>query len=152
MWYASTLRQLPGGFHLELESILHFSCQTPLSTLSLSVCEQISEKQKSLYEALERQQHYQESLQSISTKMESVEAALSEGLEPSKTPESQMAAHQVRRGVEAGFRDALELMSHDRTPSPGGAKMSLCNGCAKAPSLYQLLRLVSLFPPPGSDG
>lgn len=58
---------------------------------------QISEKQKSLYEALERQQHYQESLQSISTKMESIEGALNEGLEPSKTPESQMAAHQVRK-------------------------------------------------------
>ncbi|XP_027896443.1 nesprin-1 isoform X8 [Xiphophorus couchianus] len=55
----------------------------------------ISEKQKSLYEALERQQHYQESLQSISTKMESIEGALNEGLEPSKTPESQMAAHQA---------------------------------------------------------
>lgn len=56
---------------------------------------QISEKQKSLYEALERQQHYQESLQSISTKMESIEGALGEGLEPNKSPESQMAAHQV---------------------------------------------------------
>ncbi|XP_053736179.1 nesprin-1 isoform X10 [Synchiropus splendidus] len=55
----------------------------------------ISEKQKNLYEALERQQHYQESLQSISTKMESIEAALNEGLEPNKTPESQMAAHQA---------------------------------------------------------
>ncbi|XP_074471039.1 nesprin-1-like isoform X4 [Sebastes fasciatus] len=55
----------------------------------------ISEKQKSLYEALERQQHYQESLQSISTKMESIEAALNEGLEPNKSPESQMAAHQA---------------------------------------------------------
>ncbi|XP_063352154.1 nesprin-1 isoform X7 [Pelmatolapia mariae] len=55
----------------------------------------ISEKQKSLYEALERQQHYQESLQSISTKMESIEGALNEGLEPNKTPESQMAAHQA---------------------------------------------------------
>ncbi|XP_033998692.1 nesprin-1 isoform X2 [Trematomus bernacchii] len=55
----------------------------------------ISEKQKSLYEALERQQHYQESLQSISTKMESIEAALNEGLDPTKTPESQMAAHQA---------------------------------------------------------
>ncbi|XP_026174038.1 nesprin-1 isoform X1 [Mastacembelus armatus] len=55
----------------------------------------ISEKQKSLYEALERQQHYQESLQSISTKMESIEGALSEGLEPNKSPESQMAAHQA---------------------------------------------------------
>lgn len=57
---------------------------------------QISEKQKSLYEALERQQHYQESLQSISTKMESIEGALNEGLEPNKSPESHMAAHQVR--------------------------------------------------------
>ncbi|XP_037304616.2 nesprin-1 isoform X8 [Pungitius pungitius] len=55
----------------------------------------ISEKQKSLYEALERQQHYQESLQSISTKMESIEGALNEGLEPTKSPESQMAAHQA---------------------------------------------------------
>ncbi|XP_057678025.1 nesprin-1 isoform X5 [Corythoichthys intestinalis] len=55
----------------------------------------ISEKQKSLYEALERQQHYQESLQSISTKMESIEAALGESLEPSKSPESQMASHQA---------------------------------------------------------
>ncbi|XP_061559702.1 nesprin-1 isoform X16 [Phycodurus eques] len=55
----------------------------------------ISEKQKSLYEALERQQHYQESLQSISIKMESIEAALGEGPEPGKTPESQMATHQA---------------------------------------------------------
>ncbi|XP_061667964.1 nesprin-1 isoform X8 [Syngnathoides biaculeatus] len=55
----------------------------------------ISEKQKSLYEALERQQHYQESLQSISTKMESIEAALGEGPEPGKTPESQMATYQA---------------------------------------------------------
>lgn len=28
--------------------------------------------------------------------MESIEGALNEGLEPSKSPESQMAAHQVR--------------------------------------------------------
>ncbi|XP_031656062.1 nesprin-1 isoform X1 [Oncorhynchus kisutch] len=55
----------------------------------------ISEKQKTLYEALERQQHYQESLQSISTKMESIEGALNEGLESRKSPESQMAAHQA---------------------------------------------------------
>lgn len=45
---------------------------------------------------MERQQHYQESLQSISTKMESIEGALNEGLESRKSPESQMAAHQVR--------------------------------------------------------
>lgn len=63
---------------------------------------QISEKQKSLYEALERQQHYQESLQSISTKMESIEGALNEGLEPNKSPESQMAAHQVRERGDRG--------------------------------------------------
>ncbi len=69
-----------------------------------SVLPQISEKQKSLYEALERQQHYQESLQSISTKMESIEGALNEGLEPNKSPESQMAAHQVRgKGAQRGL-------------------------------------------------
>ncbi|XP_052391485.1 nesprin-1 isoform X1 [Carassius gibelio] len=55
----------------------------------------INEKQNSLYEALERQQHYQETLQSVSTKMESIEKALNESLEPSKSPESQMAAHQA---------------------------------------------------------
>lgn len=73
----------------------------------VSLHAQISEKQKSLYEALERQQHYQESLQSISTKMESIEGALNEGLEPNKTPESQMAAHQV------GRRDKLLLCIHE---------------------------------------
>lgn len=46
---------------------------------------------------MERQQHYQESLQSISTKMESIEGTLNEGLEPNKSPESQMAAHQVSK-------------------------------------------------------
>ncbi|XP_043945040.1 nesprin-1 isoform X2 [Protopterus annectens] len=55
----------------------------------------ISEKQRSLYEALERQQKYQDSLQSISTKMESAEMKLNETLEPSKSPESQMAEHQA---------------------------------------------------------
>lgn len=66
---------------------------------------QISEKQKSLYEALERQQHYQETLQSVSTKMESIETALNEGLEPSKSPESQMAAHQVRETADQMKQD-----------------------------------------------
>ncbi|XP_044531399.1 nesprin-1-like [Gracilinanus agilis] len=55
----------------------------------------ISEKQRTLYEALERQQKYQDSLQSISTKMEAVEVKLNESLEPSKSPESQMAEHQA---------------------------------------------------------
>ncbi|XP_073413788.1 nesprin-1 isoform X2 [Dendrobates tinctorius] len=54
----------------------------------------ISEKQRTLYEALERQQRYQDSLQSISTKMEAIEVKLNESLEPCKTPESQMAEHQ----------------------------------------------------------
>ena len=37
--------------------------------------------------------------------MESIEAALNEGLDPTKTPESQMAAHQVReRGDRDGWR------------------------------------------------
>ncbi|KAM4679141.1 nesprin-1 isoform 4-T5 [Amazona ochrocephala] len=55
----------------------------------------ISEKQRTLYEALERQQKYQDTLQSISTKMESIEIKLNESLEPAKSPESQMAEHQA---------------------------------------------------------
>lgn len=60
-----------------------------------SVPLQISEKQRTLYEALERQQKYQDTLQSISTKMETTEIKLNESLEPAKSPESQMAEHQV---------------------------------------------------------
>lgn len=81
----------------------------PFLSPSLCVLPQISEKQKSLYEALERQQHYQESLQSISTKMESIEGALNEGLEPNKSPESQMAAHQVREKEGTGVRRIRKL-------------------------------------------
>jgi len=55
----------------------------------------ISEKQRTLYEALERQQKYQDSLQSISTKMEAIEMKLSESLEHGRSPESQMAEHQA---------------------------------------------------------
>ncbi|XP_049657213.1 nesprin-1 isoform X17 [Accipiter gentilis] len=55
----------------------------------------ISEKQRTLYEALERQQKYQDTLQSISTKMETIEVKLNESLEPAKSPESQMAEHQA---------------------------------------------------------
>lgn len=60
---------------------------------------QISEKQRTLYEALERQQKYQDTLQSISTKMEAIEIKLNESLEPAKSPESQMAEHQVKMCV-----------------------------------------------------
>ncbi|KAM6126873.1 nesprin-1-like [Pterocles gutturalis] len=55
----------------------------------------ISEKQRTLYEALERQQKYQDTLQSISAKMETTEIKLNESLEPAKSPESQMAEHQA---------------------------------------------------------
>ncbi|XP_055981911.1 nesprin-1 isoform X7 [Sorex fumeus] len=55
----------------------------------------ISEKQRTLYEALERQQKYQDALQSISTKMEAIEMKLSESLERGRSPESQMAEHQA---------------------------------------------------------
>ncbi|XP_031437145.1 nesprin-1-like [Clupea harengus] len=55
----------------------------------------ISEKQRSLCEALERQQHYQESLQSVSTKMEAIETALNQGLDHGRSPESHMATHQA---------------------------------------------------------
>ena len=63
---------------------------------NISFLLQISEKQRTLYEALERQQKYQDSLQSISTKMEAIEMKLSESLEQGRSPESQMAEHQVR--------------------------------------------------------
>ncbi|MED6238399.1 hypothetical protein ATANTOWER_020000, partial [Ataeniobius toweri] len=54
----------------------------------------ISEKQRSLYEALEKQQHYQGSLQSISSKMETLESKLIEPLEADKSPDSHMKAHE----------------------------------------------------------
>uniref|UniRef100_A0A8C5RJ37 Spectrin repeat containing nuclear envelope protein 1 n=1 Tax=Laticauda laticaudata TaxID=8630 RepID=A0A8C5RJ37_LATLA len=55
----------------------------------------ISEKQRTLYEALERQQKYQDSLQSISTKMEAIEVKLNDTLDNNNSPESQMAGHQA---------------------------------------------------------
>jgi len=55
----------------------------------------ISEKQRTLYEALERQQRYQDALQAISTKMEAIELKLGENLELGRSPESQMAEHQA---------------------------------------------------------
>ncbi|XP_061651777.1 nesprin-1 isoform X12 [Phyllopteryx taeniolatus] len=54
----------------------------------------ISEKQRTLYEALEKQQHYQASLQSISSKMEALEAKLSEPVEADTSPDSNMTTHQ----------------------------------------------------------
>ncbi|XP_062912353.1 nesprin-1 isoform X15 [Mobula hypostoma] len=54
----------------------------------------ISEKQRTLYEALERQQKYQDSVQSVSTKMELIEGKLGEALDTGKSHDLQMAAHQ----------------------------------------------------------
>nr|XP_057913481.1 nesprin-1 isoform X6 [Doryrhamphus excisus] len=54
----------------------------------------ISEKQRSLYEALEKQQHYQASLQSISAKMEHLEAKLGEPFEADRSPDSHMRSHE----------------------------------------------------------
>uniref|UniRef100_A0AAV2JAL2 Calponin-homology (CH) domain-containing protein n=1 Tax=Knipowitschia caucasica TaxID=637954 RepID=A0AAV2JAL2_KNICA len=54
----------------------------------------ISEKQRSLYEALEKQQHYQTSLQSVSSKMETLENKLSEPLETDISPDSHRRDHQ----------------------------------------------------------
>lgn len=65
------------------------------SSKSLFVFKQINEKQRSLYEALEKQQHYQGSLQSISSKMEALEAKLSEPLEVEISPDSHIKAHEV---------------------------------------------------------
>ncbi len=58
---------------------------------------QISEKQKTLYEALEKQQRYQGSLQTISTKMASIETRLNEPPMHDLSPDRQMVLHQVRR-------------------------------------------------------
>ncbi|GCB70645.1 hypothetical protein scyTo_0005735, partial [Scyliorhinus torazame] len=55
----------------------------------------ISEKQRTLYEALERQQKYQDSVQSVSAKMESIEGKLGEALDADKSHDVQMAAHQA---------------------------------------------------------
>ena len=58
---------------------------------------QISEKQRTLYEALEKQQRYQGSLQSISSQMESLEARLSLPLRGDATPDGHMDDHWVRQ-------------------------------------------------------
>ncbi|XP_026643175.1 nesprin-1 isoform X6 [Microtus ochrogaster] len=91
----------------------------------------ISEKQRTLYEALERQQKYQDSLQSVSTKMEAMETKLSEGLQPGRSPESQMAEHQPSpqalmdevqmlqdeiNGLQASLAEELAAASRESDP------------------------------------
>lgn len=79
-----------------IDSQWPLSCFQPWHIYILQfVFQQISEKQRSLYEALEKQQHYQSSLQSISSKMEGLEAKLSEPLEADKSPDSHFRAHEV---------------------------------------------------------
>ncbi|XP_021076993.1 nesprin-1 isoform X10 [Mus pahari] len=88
----------------------------------------ISEKQRTLYEALERQQKYQDSLQSISTKMEAMEMKLGESLQPSRSPESQMAEHQALmdevqmlqdeiNGLQASLAQELVAESQESDPA-----------------------------------
>uniref|UniRef100_A0A8C7KDH8 Spectrin repeat containing, nuclear envelope 1b n=1 Tax=Oncorhynchus kisutch TaxID=8019 RepID=A0A8C7KDH8_ONCKI len=55
----------------------------------------ISEKQRSLYEALEKKQCNQGSLQSISSKMEAIESKLNKPLEADRSTDSHMEAHQA---------------------------------------------------------
>lgn len=50
-----------------------------------------------MYEALEKQQHYQGSLQSISSKMEALEAKLGEPLEADQSPDGHIKALEVSR-------------------------------------------------------
>ncbi|XP_052606910.1 nesprin-1 isoform X17 [Peromyscus californicus insignis] len=88
----------------------------------------ISEKQRTLYEALERQQKYQDSLQSVSTKMEAMETKLSESLQPGRSPESQMAEHQALmdevqmlqdeiNGLQASLAEELVAESRESDPA-----------------------------------
>nr|XP_045014662.1 nesprin-1 isoform X2 [Jaculus jaculus] len=88
----------------------------------------ISEKQRTLYEALERQQKYQDALQSISTKMEAMETKLSESLQPGRSPESQMAEHQALmdevlmlqdeiNGLQASLAEELVSESQECDPA-----------------------------------
>ncbi|MCJ8736789.1 hypothetical protein PDJAM_G00016450 [Pangasius djambal] len=68
----------------------------------------ISEKQKTLYEALERQQQYQGSLQSISMKMESIEASLNEPPLHDLSPGRQMILHQNLIGDITRLQDDID--------------------------------------------
>lgn len=95
----NTILQVFGFSHLSLgmyEAKKNIQILYQRLELRSSIPHQISEKQRTLYEALERQQKYQDTLQSISSKMETTEFKLNESLEPSKSPESQMAEHQVK--------------------------------------------------------
>ena len=57
---------------------------------------QMSEKQRSLYEALQKQQQYQASLQNLSSCMEALELRLSEPLQEQQSIPSHQEEQQVR--------------------------------------------------------
>ncbi|XP_072437484.1 nesprin-1-like isoform X15 [Chiloscyllium punctatum] len=81
-----------------LETTLGESASSKLDDLQRSwetLKNVISEKQRTLYEALERQQKYQDSVQSVSAKMESIEGKLGEALDASQSHDVQVAAHQA---------------------------------------------------------
>lgn len=88
MWYVIYMQKNYKSCNLKTFIKLGNSCL-------ISPMLQISEKQKSLYEALEKQQRYQGSLQSISVRMESVEASLNEPPLYDRSPDRQMILHQV---------------------------------------------------------
>ncbi|XP_077587652.1 nesprin-1 [Stigmatopora nigra] len=66
----------------------------------------ISEKQRTLYEALEKQQRYQASLQSISSKMEALETKLSQPTDADAAPD----AFQVLLGEMASVQEDVERL------------------------------------------
>uniref|UniRef100_A0A1A8H4I9 Spectrin repeat containing, nuclear envelope 1b n=1 Tax=Nothobranchius korthausae TaxID=1143690 RepID=A0A1A8H4I9_9TELE len=75
----------------------------------------ISEKQRSLYEALEKQQHYQSALQSVSSKMETLESKLSEPLETDRSPDSHMKAHETLTEEIQSVQDEINRLQSSFT-------------------------------------
>ncbi|KAG1946578.1 nesprin-1 [Pimephales promelas] len=75
----------------------------------------ISEKQKTLYEALEKQQRYQGSLQSISTKMESIETRLLEPPMHDLSPDRQMLLYQNQMEEIVRLQDDIDGLQSSLT-------------------------------------
>lgn len=71
--------------------------------------------------------------------MESIETALNEGLEPSKSPESQMAAHQVRKTED-------QMKQDDRTKARSHKNSLAIQARGQGyPLEYQLLLCLKLI-------
>ncbi|XP_056332551.1 nesprin-1-like isoform X4 [Danio aesculapii] len=75
----------------------------------------ISEKQKTLYEALEKQQRYQGSLQAISSKMESIETRLNEPPMHDLSPDRQMILHQNQMEEIVRLQDDIDELQSSFT-------------------------------------